>query len=311
MIKKFEEFVSTIYEHQNRKDVKFNNKTKSEIYIGFKNLGYKCIGNFYWSSKSYNNLIPKCLNDLFYDKMIPTVKDIFGKDYKSILKFNNLDIDYYSKVYDWDNKFVYDCIINNISNEKVIKIKDNGNFYCFWNPTKKYYYYMSFKDRINSDIENIFDYYIFFKTEPVERVKEKLIELKKEKDEHDQETERIKKEYEEKERIKREKDEHRKKIIKEIDNIENSILQDAKENPDNYKKVDDYQDIPKNIQSQLSENDIEKKLNNDYFKTYKIIEYGRYDDGLAQFFINNRDLTDGYTYKTMISWSKPGTYYGD
>ena len=102
MIKKFEEFVSTIYEHQNRKDVKFNNKTKSEIYIGFKNLGYKCIGNFYWSSKSYNNLIPKCLNDLFYDKMIPTVKDIFGKDYKSILKFNNLDINYYSKVYDWD-----------------------------------------------------------------------------------------------------------------------------------------------------------------------------------------------------------------
>lgn len=298
-VKKFEEYVSTVYEHFDMSTVKLKNKTKTEIYNGFKNLGYKCIGNFYWSTEPHDNLISEPVKKFLSNYLEPLEEEVFGK---MISHLGGLKVDYYSKYYQSDEKkfqFVIDCISNNVSNEKVVKIKENDvDFYCFWNPIKKYYYYMSFESKQKvynnrysikdfSGIEGIFNNYISLKTESIDEVKKKFNDIKLKLDEEERE-----RELQRQEQVKREE------IESQVRKIKSDIYKDYKENPKKYKEVNRYKDIPQEIRDDLNS------------KNYEDCEYfadtrnGSYYDNEGRgarvdtitYYINNRELTDGYVY---------------
>lgn len=306
-VKKFEEYVSTIYEHFDMSTVKLQNKTKTEIYNGFKNLGYKCIGNFYWTTKSENNPISKPVEKFLLNYLKPLENEVFGK---TISQFGELKVSYYSKYYDESDEkkfqFVIDCISNNVSNEKVVKIKEKGEyFYCFWNPTEKYYYYMSFESKQKiythrhgmtiynhdfSGIEGIFNNYISLKTESIDEVKKKFNDIKLKLDEEERERE-----------LQRQEREKREEIESKIKKIKSDIYKDYKENPKKYKEVNHYEDIPQEIRDDLDS------------KNYEDCEYftdtrnGSYYDNEGRgarvdtitYYINNRELTNGYVYTAI------------
>lgn len=304
-VKKFEEYVSTVYEHFDMSTVKLQNKTKTEIYNGFKNLGYKYIGNFYWTTKTYDNFISEPVKKFLSNYLEPLEKEVFGK---IISHLGELNVSYYPKSYESDEKkfqFVIDCISNNVSNERVVRIKEKGNnFYCFWNPTEKYYYYMSFGSKQNvysnrygitiynrdfSGIEGIFNNYISLKTESIDEVKKKFNDIKLKLDEEERERE-----------LKRQEREKRKEIESQIRKIKSDIYKDYKENPKKYKEVNRYEDIPQEIRDDLNSKNYEDC---EYFADTRSGSY--YDNegrgarvDTTTYYINNRELTDGYVYTT-------------
>lgn len=286
-VKKFDEYVSTVCEHFDADSIKKKDRTKNEIYTGFKNLKYKCLGSFYWKYKNYGNYICEHVKDFLKKFLSPVETEIFGAE---VSTFQGLTVEYFSKIYNRDvKKYMYSVslVSEDMSDEKVVRIYDRdkaSDAYVFWNPVKKYYYYM-YLDNITGC--ELFDRYVMLKTEPLYKVKDEL--------------KRIKSENDTRENARRTRD--------EIGRIKSDIIGDYMKNPRGYKGVDGKSGLPDNVRDDMDK----PGLDHEYFKAY--IQGSHYaDDGYGlrvnteTCVINNRDLTDGYvfTYETRRS-----NYTGD
>lgn len=323
MIKSFDEYFGAVNEAFTREEVKIQNKTKQDIYMGFKNLGYKCLGTLYWSGNLYDryNAIFSPVETFFKTYLLPMENEIWGRP----LSFFNdahrgLIVDapkdyshvtHYSKYYNEGERYEYLCDVlsNNVSCEKVVKIKGDAfpgaYIYCLWNPKEKYYYYIDARVK-----GHLLDYYIMLKTESLDDVKKRFTEMKEKEDE-------IRKRYEESEARKREEKERRiqacrkERMVKyEIEQTKKKIIEDFEKHPEKYKKIRSGSDLPKDIKDELNYESETTK----YFKarcdgTSYYSNSGRgpltYEYTVV---VNNRELTDGYYYTDSY---RPSNYTGD
>ena len=100
--------------------------------------------------------------------------------------------------------------------------------------------------------------------------------------------------------MKRQEREKREEIESQIRKIKSDIYKDYKENPKKYKEVNRYEDIPQEIRDDLNSKNYEDC---EYFADTRSGSY--YDNegrgarvDITTYYINNRELTDGYVYTT-------------
>lgn len=316
MIKSFSEYTQSLNEMKSLDDFKENRRPLSEIFDGFRKQNYKYLGKFYWNYKSYNAFIDDNIEEYINNVIVPIEEEVFG-EIKIPVKGIGLDVWHtVPKYYNSYKNGVVDkygeargnqinkkreeelaiFIKNTSSKENVSKVIDDDVWYCMWNPTEKYYYLMTIQ-RGSDDIRTLFKYFINAKSLGVDKFKEDLIEEKKEQEiEHAKWEERRKKYQEE---------DDKKKWVR---NFEKSIYDDYQKNPKNYKKTT-INKLPEDIKKQLDITDKIKQYDEcDYFEYGNSHEINRGYDIETTWYVNNREMTDGWVYTTECS---SGRYMGD
>lgn len=314
MVKKFDEYVESLDEAMNVEGLEKSKKTLAQSFDWFKSHGYKYLGKFFWNYKSYNAFMDEKIEKFLENNLHPIEKEIFGK----IRTYLNADVWHtVPKYYDSYKNGVVDkygesrggainkqredelnkFFENTDSLENINKTSDKGEtWYCFWNPTEKYYYLMTIQRR-SSDLERAFNMYTCLKTEGVEKLKEHFIEEKEREEIEAREREERRKEYQ--------AIEDKKNWVRDF---EKSILDDYRKNPDNYKETT-YSKLPKEIKDQLDISDRLKQYDEcEYFETGVEHEINRGYSIETTWYVNNRDMTDGYVYRTERSSRR---YMGD
>lgn len=313
LVKYFDEYSSTemekpINEYRDYKDIKFNNKSKIDIYKGFEKLGYsKCLGIFTWSYKTFNNWGQcKPIEDFLRTNLFDIANQISDGviDIKNdIVDRHDIEIDCYSPNYAYDHhnldfkdKHVSEYF-QTVGEENVVKIRENRpndkkDYYVFWNPIKKYFYFVTLDPKlINDDMRILFNYYVLLKTERnaidilenrFGKKKERIQQREKEREEWNY-WDNVKNEYYDK------------------------LKEDYKNNKENYKKVDT---LPENVEKCLFERD-----DHIFDKVYQFKEIyekdGYFEENISNksggdygtstitsvYIVNNKDFTDGYVYE--------------
>lgn len=316
-------------------------RTKDEIYNGFKKIKYRYLGIFYWSYKTVNAWDFDNVEEFVVNNLQPIEKKIFGEPRTFITEELNIDFKrskYFDVYLDYDNtnkknlidKYGEQMTINiikkrtrmlsqylsNVGQEGIFQIKEGG--YCFYNMKEKYYYNVAFNN-LRGNLQEVFEFYRCLKAVPnyLSIYEQQCIEtLKKEQDAEVKRQQWLK--------IK----EVRTKQFEELKKIKDSIKEDCEKNPENYKYVP-FKDLPKNVQDDIKADntdnsrnsyggpvydediDFNKILNGTYFvysTSYTYYESeGRGPEAFqTDYYINNRELTDGYMYSSsyrMSNWT--------
>lgn len=240
-------------------------------------------------------------------------KEIFGE----YITFCHLDVFYASKI----EKVPYEIYDFN-KRENVCKIiyeKDKRELLCFWNPTEHYYYFIKVRNyrggtaRVLSPEMRMLEKWIAMKHNGIDAIRNDYIRLKKEREEKE---EKLRLEREE-----REREENRRKMLKQqVKDNENKILKDARMHPEKYQTVKSFWDIPENIISK----EIKRKLFHDEYSDEEQLKLGwynvmgealdsmdPYDRCTHMFYVADKDLSQCFKYKCLVSFARPGTYWGD
>lgn len=313
LVKYFDEFSSSehINEYVNYDDVKFNNKSKIDIYKGFEKLGYsKCLGIFTWKYNYFGGYVFKPIMDFLQTNLFDFADEIseghfnLKKDLDDI-NAEKFKIECYSPNYELDRKGYKDSSINElfktIGEENVVRIndrqkKDNHEIeYCvFWNPIKKYFYFIRLNNE-TTDVKKLLDYYITLKTE------KKAFDI-------------LKKEFieEKEERIKQEKKEEEKKYWdKKSEEYYDMLKKDYETNKEKYKEVEYEKNLPENVKETFGNSFKDNYEHDGYFETYIVLDKNPYDVETRVYIVNNKDFTDGYYYTARVDTAPRGTYWGD
>lgn len=169
-----------LLEHYDVRDVKQQNKTYGEMHDGFKGLGYAYLGHLAWTDrKEYNNFCDKELEQAIEDNIWKLEEEVYGKPQTKC----ELDITLLGNNKNMED--VIDRVGQFEDTENICKIVYKKNWlYCFWNPRKKYYYFMSLQNRYTSrptifigttNMQKLFNRWIQMKHEGVEAVKDDML----------------------------------------------------------------------------------------------------------------------------------------
>lgn len=316
MIPSFKEFLQLNEGLFTFKDSKLQNKTFEETKEGFKKLGYEYLGMLCVTTRmSYNQFCPKEIEDSLQETLWDMEKEIFG-EYRTSTP---LDIYYASKRKEVDPR-IYD--FTKRENVCHVKYKDGGKIFCFWNPGEKYYYFIKLRKRQTrratiylgeSPEVTVFNKWASLKHDGIEAVRKDYLQQKKDEDEREEE---LRKRIE----AKRKEEERVEGIKKKVIEMEEKILNDAKENPDDYVEIKHLLDIPtseipKDIQLKIFHNEYsnEEKLEVGWFKVRgeQLTARDPYERADYMYYLVNKDFTKKYKYKCEVSFARPGTYWGD
>lgn len=277
---------------------------------GFLSKGYEFLGNLSLSIKTINCLsyeeILNVIPDELYDKL---VKSFYIDNYLSEQPSKKyLDADFYKLE---NGKDVCDIkrFISIISEPNIEKVQScfskKGNlFYVFWNPEKKYFYFVQIGHTYNCDNSGaigFFEAYLKIKTsgldvvtKEVDEIYEKYLEEKRIEDDK----------WEAKKR-----EESEKKAKEEAYQARVDLLKkDVEEHPENYEELKSSDDLPREIYDELTGDDY---MDSKYIHYIEDGIRDPYDVSTDIVYVNDDDFTKGYKFPIVVDHAKRGTYWGD
>ena len=293
MILKFDEYFE-INEEKNVKsfdEIEINSHwpTYGMMKKNFMSVKYRFLGTIYCDWKDIN----RYYNDGFEKVFTERIKEVCDKFTSDGLSVTIEENDAGSVTYDEFSEI----ISKNVDEVTSCKTNSGKIYYAFFNRDEKYFYFMYVHPRVMA-LSAKLKLWLRLKTTGEDIVYKELLAEKERREEEKRRAEkrRMEKDIE---------DKRQKENLKEYEKYVEILKADVEKNPENYKRVDDYVDLPRIVKDSLSH-----IIESDYVEYKKSLIKNNPYEYHYDVYINKRDLSDGYVYETYESLVKNG-YRGD